>query len=123
LTFADQTIIYEYHDHRREGWEHKLTLVGRETHYWYRGGASYFSCKSGIGHGAAEGIGGPHRWEDLKEAYATDEPTDKQLKLREWYETKAVNGDPMGLTADLINECDVDNINEKLKWLPVTPLG
>ncbi|KAL9117229.1 MAG: hypothetical protein Q9187_006237 [Circinaria calcarea] len=52
---------------------------------------------AGEGHGAAEDVGGPRGWKELKEAYAAKKPTAEQKGKREWYEDDCANGYKSGL--------------------------
>ncbi|KAI0111609.1 MM3350-like domain-containing protein [Daldinia grandis] len=90
-------------------WEHEMTLLGR-------GDATHdFVCIDGVGHCAAEGVGGSMGWQDLKEAYRAARPDEAQRYKRRWFETMCSNADAVGLEGERVYVWDHLRINEQLK--------
>ncbi|GAB1310707.1 MYND-type domain-containing protein [Madurella fahalii] len=102
-------ILYNYDF--GDGWEHKITVKGRDT------ATDHFVCLSGSGHPVAEDVGGHYGWEELKKAYRTANPDEHQLERRRWYERAAMNGDRRGLAGDIPNEWNKRVVNDELEQM------
>lgn len=91
-------VVYNYDF--GDGWEHDLTLIGRET----PGSRALLSipegvkvfCMSGEGHSVAEDCGGPPGWEELKDNFKRTTRRGQDDR-RDWYKKYCANGDPKGL--------------------------
>ncbi|KAG7286825.1 hypothetical protein NEMBOFW57_009142 [Staphylotrichum longicolle] len=92
-----------------DNWEHHITVEGRAEP------TDDFVCLSGTGHPVAEDVGGCHGWNELKDAYRTQQPSREQREKREWFEKEAVNGDPEGLAGDRVNAWDMNQVNQRLR--------
>jgi hypothetical protein len=88
--YKDAVLEYEYDFENR--WCHEILILKRIV-----GNDRVCIYIDGERHGAAESIEGPGRWEKLKEAYRTANPTQEQKENMRWYETQAKNGDPRDL--------------------------
>ena len=99
-------MVYEYDF--GDGWEHQITVVGRDAP------TRSFVCLAGSGHPAAEDVGGAYGWENLKEAYRAARPDASQRESRRWYQDQASNGDPLGLAGDRVNTWDREQVNRDL---------
>jgi len=89
-------------------WYHVFEVVGRAPR------TQWFECVDGQGMGAAEDVGSPTGWAELKESYRATRPTKEQKEEREWFETMCRNGDPRGIPGGRADEWDKDEINERL---------
>jgi len=99
--------VYDFGDN----WEHWITIKGRTKP------TTHFECVDGSGHAAAEDVGSKTGWEALKEAYRTNEPSEKQKERREWYQSECANGDWQGLGGDRLNIWNQEDINKFLATL------
>lgn len=90
-------------------WIHRITVIGRDT------STEYFVCLDGEGHGVAEDVGSYKGWKELKEAYRTDHPDEKQRERRKWFENVASNRDLMGLGGGRERLFDREGINANLR--------
>ncbi|KAF3061168.1 putative plasmid p 4b orf-3 family protein [Daldinia childiae] len=105
--YAGYKMVYNYDF--GDSWEHEMTLLG------YGGATDNFVCIDGAGHCAAEDVGGPMGWQDLKEAYRTANPDGDQRHKMWWYEHKCSNADAAGLAGERVHVWDRLRINEQLK--------
>ncbi|KAL2047046.1 hypothetical protein N7G274_001064 [Stereocaulon virgatum] len=109
-SYQDKHLQYEYDF--EHGWEHAITFLGRVP------STGKFLCVDGEGHGAAEDAGGPFGWEELKEAYKTENPSQGQKEKMWWYEGFCTNGYNTGLGADRAWRWSQERVNEQLARLP-----
>ena len=108
--YKNKRLQYEYDF--GDGWEHAIMFIGRGPK------TDKFVCIDGEGHGAAEDAGGPFGWQEIKEAYKTDSPDQRQKEKRWWYENFCTNGFIMGLSEDRAWRWDQEKINRQLARLP-----
>jgi Plasmid pRiA4b ORF-3-like protein len=101
--------LVEYEYDFGDCWEHEITIVGRES------ATDVFVCTDGEGHGVAEDVGSVDRWQALKEAYRSRDPTEEQKEKMEWFERLASNHDTRGLRDGRDRIWDRDGVNFKLR--------
>lgn len=99
----DMEYMYDFGD----GWNHKITLKGREK------ATDKFKCTEGNGHGVAEDVN-RDGWTELKEAYRTDRPNSEQKEKRDWYENQASNRNRAGLGGGKELRWDKDGVDRRL---------
>ncbi|KAE9971120.1 hypothetical protein BLS_002770 [Venturia inaequalis] len=102
----------EYHYDFGDGWNHEITLKGREK------ATDRFTCLEGTGHGVAEDVK-KDGWEELKEAYRTNRPNQEQKEKRHWYEYQSSNGNPAGLGGGKEFEWDKSAVDGRLAHLRI----
>ncbi|KAI9825605.1 MAG: hypothetical protein M1819_000501 [Sarea resinae] len=115
-SFADATIEYEYDFGDR--WDHCITIVGREDTGEVRNiSTSGFICRDGEGHPCAEDVGGVDGWNELRDSYRAQSPTQDQIEKMDWFETSCSNMDPAGLGEGGDRIWDKDAVNRQLASL------
>ncbi|MCJ1229175.1 hypothetical protein MMC12_005840 [Toensbergia leucococca] len=111
----DDLVIYEYDF--GDGWEHAIEVIGKEP---FR---ACIRCTEGKGHPIAEDAAGSFGWEEIKEAYKAERPSEGEEEKIEWYESTCTNGDVQGLHGDGVHVWDVVFVNRMLRELPELPSG
>lgn len=90
-----------------DNWQHVMTVEGRSE------ASDHIVCIDGSGHGVPEDVT-QLGWGELKEAYRTATPNQKQKERRHWFEHQASNRDPRGLGGGREHEWSKDDINRRL---------
>ncbi|KAF2452493.1 plasmid pRiA4b ORF-3-like protein-domain-containing protein [Lineolata rhizophorae] len=95
---------YDFGDH----WVHDISVEGRAN------ATRAFECLDGSGHAVAEDAGGPHKWQELKQAYRAPEPSQEQRETMQWFEREASNRDVRGLAGGRERVWDRYVVNRRL---------
>ena len=109
--YEGRTVQYEYE--LGTCWEHEITYIGRGPSL-----ENKFVCIDGEGHAAAENVGEPYGWEELKRAYRVGHPDAEQRLKRRRYEGVCTHGSLMGLDGDRPWTWDQEKVNKRLARLP-----